>query len=125
MRSGQRYKKTEEREGLTVGTYYATVISFGSDTYKCQSWATLPTEPTLPSSFLDVLHSVPNQEMWSGMSLDEDKAWILDVLLEETLDISHDGSYQPEISKDVSYCICPLQKGHNTHQAIGLRYLGL
>ena len=35
------------------------------------------------------------------MRVDEDGEWMLEALLEGTLDIAHDGSYQPEIAKDV------------------------
>ena len=35
------------------------------------------------------------------MRVDEDGEWILEALMEGTLDIAHDGSYQPEVTKDV------------------------
>lgn len=39
--------------------------------------------------------------MWAGMRVDGDRKWILEALTEGTRDIAHDGSYQPDVSKDV------------------------
>ena len=58
-------------------------------------------EEETPTTFLETLWSYPNQEMWEHMYVDGDGEWIEDVLVEGTLDISHDGSYQPEVSKEV------------------------
>ena len=53
------------------------------------------------NSFLDALSSFPNQNMWDPMYLDEDGEWILHALLNGTFVIAHDGSYQPEIKRNM------------------------
>ena len=101
MRSGQLYEKTKEREGPAPGSHYASVTSFEENRCKYQSKVTRFSAPAQPVDFLETLRSHPNQEMWREMRVDEDGEWILEALLEGTLDIAHDGSCQPEISKDV------------------------
>ena len=39
--------------------------------------------------------------MWNFMHVDEDGEWIAEAILNDTLDVAHNGSYQPEITKDV------------------------
>ena len=95
------YEMTEVRNGQAPGEHYASVIDFGEGKYKRHSTSRMFKEPEQPRSFLDTLHSFSNQKMWAGMSVDEDEEWILDALMEGTLDIAHDGSYQLEVTKDV------------------------
>jgi hypothetical protein len=54
-----------------------------------------------PENFLDALRSFTNQKMWDFMHLDDDGEWISEAIRNGTLDVAHDGSYQPEIRKDV------------------------
>ena len=89
------------RNGQPPGGHYASVISFGEGKCKRHSLTKIFTEPEQPNNFLDALRSFPNQKMWSNMQLDEDGKWILEALMEGTLDIAHDGSYQPEVTKNV------------------------
>ena len=77
------------------------MIYFGGEKYKCHSKCKKFQETEQPRGFLETLRSFPNQQMWKEMRVDEDGEWILEALLEGTLDIAHDGSYQPEITKDV------------------------
>ena len=51
---------------------------------------------------MDTLRSFTHQNMWDlSMYLDDDGDWILETILSGTLDVAHDGSYQPETSKDI------------------------
>ena len=101
MQSGQVYEKTGERSGQAPGYYHTSIVSFGEEKYKRHSKVKKFHEPDQPRSFLDTLRSFPNQGMWEGMSVDKDGEWILEALMEGTLEIAHDGSYQPEVTKDV------------------------
>ena len=95
------YEKIDERGGPAPGSHYVSVTSFGEDRCKCQSKTARFCEPSQPTGFLETLRSYPNQGMWREMRVDGDGEWILDALMEGTLDIAHDGSYQPELSKNV------------------------
>ena len=52
---------------------------------------------------MDTIRSFPNQGMWKEMRVDGDGEWIRESLIEGTLDIAHDGSCQPDVTKDVCY----------------------
>ena len=92
MRSGRVYEKTGERNGQAPGEYHASVVFFGGKKYKRHSIVGKYHKPDQPRSFLDTLLSFPNQGMWEGMSVDEDGEWILEALMEGTLEIVYDGS---------------------------------
>ena len=88
-------------EGPAEGTHYATVTSHSDDRVKLHSRVCKYVEATSPDNFLDTLKSFTNQIMWDFMHADGDGEWITEAILNVTLDIAHDGSYQPEITKDV------------------------
>ena len=52
-------------------------------------------------SFVEELRSFSNHRMWDNMWVEGDGEWIAESLQLGTLDIAHDGSYQPEISTEV------------------------
>ena len=58
-------------------------------------------EGPLLERFLDTLRFFPSHNMWDFMCLDNDEEWIKVAILNGTLDVAQDGSYQPEITKDV------------------------
>ena len=101
MRSGSVYERERTVEGPTKGTVYATVSSHGDDRVKLHSRVCKYVEATSPDNFLDTLKSFTNQRIWDFMHVDGDGEWITEAILNGTLDIAHDGSYQPEITNDV------------------------
>ena len=58
-------------------------------------------EGPLPESFMDTLKLFTNWNMWDFMYLDDDREWITETILNGTLDVVHDGSYQPKVTKHV------------------------
>ena len=54
-----------------------------------------------PENFLETFRLFTNQNMWDVMYGGGDGARITETLLNGTLDVAHDGSYQPEITKDI------------------------
>jgi hypothetical protein len=101
MRSVPVYTRDNMANGPAEGTHHASVTSHGVDRIKMHLRASVHVEPAPPNSFLGALRSFPNQKMWNHMYLDEDGEWIVHALLNGTLDIAHNGSYQPEITKEV------------------------
>ena len=78
------------------------MIKHSEENVKLHSHTPCPVQEGDPElSFLDVIRSYPNQEMWSNMYVDGDGEWVEETILAGTLDIVHDGSYQPEVSKEV------------------------
>ena len=89
----------------------------------------------LQESFLDTLRLFINQNMWDFMYLDNDGEWITVAILNGTIDVAHDGSYQPEVTKNVCSTavwfdaelprqkyVPPLLRSHCMPQATGQRY---
>ena len=52
----------------------------------------------------DILRSWTNSDLWKALTCDGDGWWIRDALLDGTLYLSSDGSWQPEIHPSVSSC---------------------
>ena len=99
MRSGPVYERVGTLEEPAEGTHYATVTSHGDDRVKLHSKVAKHVEVPLPESFPDTLRFYTNQNMWNFMNLDDQGEWITEAILNGTLDVAHDGSYQPEITK--------------------------
>ena len=101
MRSGSVYEREQTVNEPGEGTHYATVTSHGDDRVKLHSKAFKYVRATSPDTFLDTLKLFTNQRMWNFMHVDEDGEWIAEAICNGTLDVAHDRSYQPEITKDV------------------------
>ena len=101
MRSGPVYERTRTMGEPAEGSYYASAVTHGDDRVKLHSRASKYVEVPLPENFLDTFRLFTNPNMWHFVYLDNDREWILEAILNGTLDVAHDGSYQPEISKDV------------------------
>ena len=87
----------EHAEGL----HYALVISHGNDRVKLHSRVSKYVEESLSERFLDKLRMFTNQNMWDIMYLYNDGEWILEAIINGTLDVAHACLYQQETSKDV------------------------
>ena len=102
LRSGQAYMRQDTGADAQSFTDYAAVVDVSADMVKLHSHTPCPTQEGDPElSFLDVIRSYPNQGMWSNMYVDGDGEWVEEAILGGTLDVAHDGSYQPEVSKEV------------------------
>ena len=77
------------------------VTSNRDNRVKLHSRVSKYVEKPLPESFLDTLKLFTNQTMWYFVYLDNDREWITEAILNGTLYVTHDGSYQPEVTKDV------------------------
>ena len=95
------YEGDRRANGSAKGTHYASANSRGVDRIMMHLRVSVYVEPSPPNSFLDALRSFPNQKMWNHMYLDEDRDWIVHTLLNGTLNIAHNESYQQEITKEV------------------------
>ena len=103
MRSGPVYEKTGTVGEPVEGSHYASVISHGDGRVKLHYRVSKYVKEPLPDVFLDALRAFTNQNMWDIMYLDDDRECILEAILNGTLDVAHDGSYQPEISNGICY----------------------
>ena len=101
MKSGPVYERVGTVEAPAERTHYATVTSHGDDRVKLNSRVAKYVEGPLAHNFLDTLRLFTNQNMWDFMYLDDDGEWILEAILNSTLDHLHDGSCQLETSNDV------------------------
>ena len=81
------------------------VTSNGDNRVKLHSRVSKYVEKTLPESFLDILRPFISKNIWACIYLDNDREWILETILSNTLDVAHDSPYQPEISKIVCSAI--------------------
>ena len=100
IRSGPVYERTRTVVDPVEGSHYTHVISNGDDRVKLHSRVSKYVESPLSEKFLDTLISFTNQNMLDFMPLDDDREWISKAIHNNTLDVAHDGSYQPEIYKD-------------------------
>ena len=101
MMSSLVYARVSTVDDHTEGTYCATVTSYGDNRIKLHIRLSKYVEVPLSDSFLDTLRSFTNQKMWDFMYPDGDGEWKTEQLLNGTLDIAHDSSHQPEITKEV------------------------
>ena len=68
------------------------------------SWAMNPPESTcISQKNLETIESQENQSLWTNLQIDGDHKgeWIYSGLMNGTLEIGHDGSYQPELANNV------------------------
>ena len=103
MRSGLVYRRIGTVEDPSDGTHYASVTSHEDNRIKLHARVSKYVEGPFPESFLDTLRLFTNQNMWDFMYLDDDGEWILEAILNSTLYVVHDGSYQPEVTKYVCF----------------------
>jgi hypothetical protein len=101
MRSGPVYERTRTVEEPDEGSHYASVVTHGDERAKIHSRVSKHVEAPPPENFLDALRSFTNHKMWDFMHLDDDGEWISEAIRNSTLDVAHDGSYQPETCKDI------------------------
>ena len=86
-----KYASITIQEGMTDIIVTSTASHFIPDKY-----------PRLPIP--NILRSWTNPDLWKELTCDEDGWWIQDALLDCTLYLSSDGSWQPEIDSSVSSC---------------------
>lgn len=105
-RCGSRYSFSAVIPGQCDRSIRASVSSCPRDEFIMVVNATCPVY--LPSSsrqsFLQRLHSLPNQTLWRTFQTDGDGSWIYCSLLAGNLIIMSDGSYNENIALDVCSC---------------------
>ena len=52
-------------------------------------------------SFLEELHSLPNQSLWKNFTCDGDGEWIRRGLINNSIVLVHDGSYMPQVDPNL------------------------
>ena len=80
-------------EDPAEGLYYATVASHGDNRIKLHSRVSKYVEWSSRESFLDTLRLSTNQNMRDFVYLYSDGEWITEAILNNILDVLHDGSY--------------------------------
>ena len=98
---GQRFEYSERRAGRPVFVYYTSTRDVSPSAVCLHSYTPLPSTPPTPTGFWDILHSFPNQSLWKYFPCDDDGNWIWRGLILGSLVFVHDGSYMPEVAKDV------------------------
>ena len=71
-----------------------TTVSLICSTY-------LPPPPPTPSSILAVLQSWGNNSLWEDLQIDGDGSWLIEALMQGTVEGAADGSFMKDISTDV------------------------
>ena len=95
IRSGPVYERTRTVGEPAEGSHHAYVVSNGEHRLKLHSKVSKHVETPLQETFLDTLRYFTKQKMWEFMYLD-DREWLSEAMLNGTLDVAHDDSYQPE-----------------------------
>ena len=90
--TSNRYRKLELREGSHPVTKYASVDELPNGDITLHSTANIPQTLPRTRSFLETLHTFPNQSMWNDLTLDKDGEWTNQALNAGTLVLVHDGS---------------------------------
>jgi hypothetical protein len=70
-------------------------------------------------SFMEHLHSLPNQSLWRTFTTDGDGSWIYRSLLAGNLIMMSDGSYNENIALDVCLCAVVFRNRFSGEAAIG------
>ena len=101
IRSSPVYKRAGTVEYPAEGTWYTSVTPHGDNRVNLHYRVPKYVEGSFPENFLYTLRSFTNQNSWDFVYLDNDREWILEAICNDTLDVAHNGSYQPEISKNI------------------------
>ena len=68
------------------------------------SWPATPTHSNQTTATIrNTMESQENQSLWTNLRMDgvDDREWIYTGLINGTLEIGHDGSYQPELANNI------------------------
>ena len=118
-RYGRQFEYLEQKAGRPTYTHYASIRDVNPSAVGLHSYAPLPTAPPTPTGFWDILHSFPNQGLWKYFHCDGDGTWIRRGLILGSLVIVHDGSYMPEVAKDVYSAAYMIYCTHTQQHAKG------
>ena len=83
------------------GTHYASVIFHLDNSVKLHSRVSRYVEGPLSERCLDTLRLFTDQNMWDSMYLYDDGDWIIETILNGTLDFAQDGSPQLDVTTDM------------------------
>ena len=87
-----------------------------NDTVVLHSTASVYKPSRSRQSFLEKIQSLPNQTLWRTLQLDGDGSWIYRGLLNNSLVMGSDGSYNESLANDVcssASLICCNQSGNS------------
>ena len=116
--TSNKYREVETCAGSHPGTKYASVDELPNGDVTLHSTADLPQTAPRTRSFLETLHSFPNQTLWNDLTLDKDGEWISKGLNAGTLVLVHDGSCNKNLdpTKCSAACIIMCRKTKNRLQ---------
>ena len=100
-RRGRLYHWRGTQEGQIPNASHASVELLPNGCARLHSTLARYQAPEPVADFWEVLHSFENQSLWRYFHCDGDGKWIHWGLLMGYLVIAHDGSYMPEVSKEV------------------------
>ena len=82
----------------TTDWAYASVDEGANGMFTLHSAARPPSLTTkAKKTFLEMLHSYPNQSLWKDTTVDGDGEWVHAALQSGSLVLAHDGSYQEDL----------------------------
>ena len=100
-RYGTRFSRPQHCQGQFPQLTRASVVSAGRDTYTIHSTAKVYMPSPQRRSFLQRLHALSNQSLWRSFRVDGDGSWIYGGLLNNTLVLMSDGSYNRGMAPEV------------------------
>ena len=95
------YEHIRRVDGDLTPTHLASVDVFDDHFVTLLSMAPVPRNRTPRMSFLDTLHSWPNQSLWRYFKCDGDGEWIRRAVINGTLRFVHDGSYMKKVAPKI------------------------
>jgi hypothetical protein len=106
-RFGARYRLQEEEIEEPIFNSRLSIMGNGTgETIRFHSASIIkpPPTPSQRPTLVDRINQHENQSLWTNLRMEGDGEWLYDALIGGTLEISHDGSYQVELAKDVCSC---------------------
>ena len=101
-RYGHKFRWDHTVIGEHPGVQYASVTHISDTGISLHSTAAIYRAPIIETGFVQTLKSFENQSLWKNLIYDGDGEWIYRGLLQGSLCIVCDGSYQEHISTEIS-----------------------
>ena len=109
-RHGTTFSSPVNRTGQCPRLIRASVCASDSPgTHVLHSTAPVFVPPVHRRSFLDRIRLLTNQSLWKSFTVDGDGSWICTGLLNSTLVMMSDGSYDENSANDVCSCAAAIE----------------
>lgn len=109
-RHGTTFSSPIDRTGQCPRLIRASVCALDSPgTQVLHSTAPVFVPPVHRRSFLDRIRLLTNQSLWKSLTVDGDGSWIYNGLLNNTLVMMSDGSYDENSANDVCSCAAAIE----------------